>query len=452
MRYRMRMFVLVYVLVFAGMMLFWWGPSKLHYGMYSTLQQGHSLRTVSIVRDVQAAGVAIDDPAYGYDNYTSNFWNHSTAFCDGRFIGYSRLLAILRNVVLDFKFARGQKGGENISDVINQPEEEEFYKYLPGFFKLPCKEPIEYNFIGDSHHLNSWIENALETDGKVFSREAGIYIDWTIAITRYEYANLYHTMTDYYNAFLMLKMFRLNSKDVTILIIDGHPSGGLDATWRYLFGKVKRVSDFRKPTLFKNMIWSMAGYESPLDDHFLPNVPYIEEFREFFLFHYDVSSSYKLNCKRLNILLIWRHDYLAHPRNPSGKVSRKINNEFELLSKMQETFRTHNVRGIQIDKYPMKKQLQMIAKTDILIGMHGAGLSHTLFLPKHSGLLEMFSMYYTAENRHFRAMAGWRGLHYRNWENMDYEREVMEESTNVDEAEVARLTVEISEQMCPKSS
>ncbi|KAH3785795.1 hypothetical protein DPMN_163889 [Dreissena polymorpha] len=391
-------------------------------------------------------------PMLGDDPFVDRVLNTSSHFCNGNFVGYAGLFAKLLNVVVDISYGTGRKGGEHLSEVLHQPETKEFYTYKTGFFQLPCSERVQYPFMGDSQHLNAWMGNGLQTNLNTFSSASIKHSDFAIAITRYEYVNFYHTMTDFYNVFLMLKLFQIQPGDATILWIDGHPKGGLDATWRTLFGKVYRVSKLKKTVQFKNMVWSIVGYESPLDNHRLPSVPYLEEFRQFFLSQHRISLKYESNCDKLNILIIWRHNYVAHPRNPTGSVSRKIKNEDELLKKISESFPTHNVKGIQIDALPMQKQLEIIARTDILIGMHGAGLSHTLFLPRHSGLVEMFPAYYTSKNRHFRAMACWRNLLYSSWENKDYLREFFNKSTNVDQNEVAKQVLKIKRIMCKRSN
>jgi glycoprotein 2-beta-D-xylosyltransferase len=84
-----------------------------------------------------------------------------------------------------------------------------------------------------------------------------------------------------------------------------------------------------------------------------------------------------------------KRDYVAHPRNPNGIIRRKIKNEFELVEKTKTWFPNYKIRGVQMDKLPMKEQIFLITKTNILIGMHGAGLSHALFLSKGSGIIEL---------------------------------------------------------------
>ena len=62
----------------------------------------------------------------------------------------------------------------------------------------------------------------------------------------------------------------------------------------------------------------------------------------------------------------------------------------------------------------MEKQLEIIVETDILIGMHGAGLTHMLFLPPHTPLVELFP---ASGSRpvYFESMARWHGLKFVRW-------------------------------------
>lgn len=367
--------------------------------------------------------------------------------CSKKFIAYRKSFAKLVNVTIDPTYGTGRKGGENVSEVFNQKEDDEYYKLNKGYFKLPCDDAnagLDYVFNGKSH-LNTWLGVTNFTKDVKYTSSIS---QWTIAVLRYEYANLYHTMTDYYNAFLVAKAFSLDPNEIIILFVDGHPIGALDSSWKHLFKKFIRAGDITLPTRFNSLVWNIMGYQSFLNTHSRSEVPYLEEFREFFLSRHGVLSKSSLNCNKLNILFLWRRDYIAHPRNPSGTVSRKIKNEDELITKVKQLLPEHNVYGVQLDTYPMKKQLFLISRTDILIGMHGAGLSHTLFLPKHAGLIELYPVYWSTANEHFKAMARWRGLKYLSWVNRDSKRELPNKYTLVDEGRVTDLVKQMKSSIC----
>jgi glycoprotein 2-beta-D-xylosyltransferase len=106
------------------------------------------------------------------------------------------------------------------------------------------------------------------------------------------------------------------------------------------------------------------------------------------------------------------------------------------------------LEGMQLDALAMKQQLSIIARTDVLMGMHGAGLSHTLFLPPHAGLLEFYPTYWPQANKHFRTFAFWRKLHYDNWQNMDQANEKDNHRTYIPPSVVVGLVQKIRKAMC----
>ena len=308
------------------------------------------------------------------------------SFCDGRLVAYGRQFAQLKSVVVDRRYCHSERlGGEAIDTVINQPESVEYYHFDPGCFQLVCaSEPsatsgkLNYVFAGSSNHLNDWLGSVQltktdSTDDHVDHRLPR----FTVAITRYEYVNLYHTMTDWYNAFLLVCFFNETSDSTDILFIDSHPIGSLDPVWRRLFRRTLRLSDLssERPTLFNQLTWGWLGYNSLMTIYqSSPTPPLIEEFRSFFLSAYGIPAATTLpgrpDCDgmRLSVTFIWRRDYVAHPRNPVGSVTRKIANEEELERRVKLQLPQARVTGVQIDRYTMDEQLRIITDTDILIG------------------------------------------------------------------------------------
>lgn len=67
---------------------------------------------------------------------------------------------------------------------------------------------------------------------------------------------------------------------------------------------------------------------------------------------------------------------------------RKIVNEDELVSALQENDEYHVQKVAYNRDVPFKKQLEISRNTDILIGIHGAGLTHSLFLPNWGAVFE----------------------------------------------------------------
>ena len=333
-----------------------------------------------------------------------------------------------------------------------------------GFFTVYCRsEPRHGDFIGN-HHINEWYYALETTQDRDFlsdrkfkalgarSHHVTRVDQFTIAVVRYEYANLYHTMTDFFNAFLMMEFFNKTQVETNILLVDGHPHSNLDSTWRTLFNSSTRIGDLPQKTVFTDLVWSMVGYESPMNDHYMMSLPLVEEFRTFFLSTYGLANSaHALNCDSLSVLFIWRRDYVAHPRNPSGFIQRKVQNEQELVTQLRKKFTNHTIRGVQIDLFDMRQQLDFIVNTDILIGMHGAGLTHSLFLPKHAGIIELIPNYWSSANMHFEAIATWRNLYFDRWTNEDPQNEAPNYSTIIPPEIVMSFIQNMMRPMCNQS-
>ncbi|XP_060596302.1 uncharacterized protein LOC132750353 [Ruditapes philippinarum] len=372
------------------------------------------------------------------------------AYCNGNLISYNKYCVILRQVVINInKSSSFSKGGENISEVISQKEQDELIETKPGFFQMHCDTKPNKTFFNKVGHLKNWADS-LEITSKV--RSATITEDLlTIAIVRYDYANLYWVMVDVYNIFFITSILEINPENIHILIVDTHPISIVDKIWTLLFPKVTSIGHYgsNDTIMFKTLLWGLHRGESPLlKNGNFRSFPFLEEFRNFVL----LKTSYRrithpINCYNLTITIVLRRDYVAHPRNPSGKVGRKIANEIELLNKVSIAFRNHSVRGIQLDHYTVDEQIRLTSQTDILVGMHGAGLSHVLFIPKHASLIELFPSTYSTIS-HFEFIARWRRINYFKWKNLDRKMEVDKYTTKVDVKVVTDLLLQAQKRMC----
>nr|CAH8819994.1 unnamed protein product [Trichobilharzia regenti] len=253
-------------------------------------------------------------------------------------------------------------------------------------------------------------------------------------------------MTDWYNTFLTMKLLHLSSKDVHILLADGHPVGRFDQVWYELFhnsisgiGVYRRRSRQKKTRMVRTnhslirtvpigrydylhiakLVLVPYGYASPLYVESNPTGEiFVDEFRNFILESYQLTDEVS-RCQRTplnqsshpHILLISRRNHIAHPRNMKGHVSRKISNEEKLLSELKQMgFR--NSMLIDLVQLPMSEQIKLVMNTDILIGMHGAALTLSLFLPSTSCPVELFPGFWFGSNKHLSKLAELRGIQY----------------------------------------
>ena len=80
--------------------------------------------------------------------------------------------------------------------------------------------------------------------------------------------------------------------------------------------------------------------------------------------------------------------------------------------------------------YHLSTFFKFSVQTDILISMHGAGLTHVLFMPSSAGLIELFPQY-IPYRPHFKVLSKWRKISYLKWTNMDGENELPNYQTRI---------------------
>ena len=101
------------------------------------------------------------------------------------------------------------------------------------------------------------------------------------------------------------------------------------------------------------------------------NEPLFNNFKNSLLKNFDIEYT-KNNTKNITFIL----------RNGT----REITNIDFVKNKLQ----SYNVNYIYLENHSVKEQIEKIANTDILIGVHGAGLSWCIFMKNGSILLEMY--------------------------------------------------------------
>uniref|UniRef100_A0A8C9HY15 EGF domain-specific O-linked N-acetylglucosamine transferase n=1 Tax=Piliocolobus tephrosceles TaxID=591936 RepID=A0A8C9HY15_9PRIM len=96
---------------------------------------------------------------------------------------------------------------------------------------------------------------------------------------------------------------------------------------------------------------------------------------------------------------------------------RKILNQNELVNALK----TVPTFEVQIVDYKYRElgfldQLRITHNTDIFIGMHGAGLTHLLFLPDWAAVFELYNC---EDERCYLDLARLRGIHYVTWQRQN---------------------------------
>lgn len=369
-------------------------------------------------------------------NYVTTFdldswYDNPTEACEGHFLGFGHEFVLLKNARLD-KSTRT--------------------------FSIPCrgKPPRYWFYYGyQGTPYKEWLTNLQTYSPKTSLSSVKNYRPVAMVVRRNEAHNIYHTMCEYYNIFLLAKHFNYNMNQIDIILMDDRPENLMDYTWKKMFKNVWKYHSISEETTFKTLFWIPIGYESPMNFHHLMQIPYANDFHKYFIHAFGVQHSKHLDCSSIKIVFIFRHDYISHPERKElfgGKIQRKISNEDQLMT-MLRTFLEpkHKVQSVILEQMSMEEQVGVFSTADILIGMHGAGLAHIWSFPSHAAVIELFPYSYKWRGAYyFQAFAKWRNLKYTSWVNPYSVNEVDKYSTYVKESELKALVSQTMDQICYK--
>ena len=71
-------------------------------------------------------------------------------------------------------------------------------------------------------------------------------------------------------------------------------------------------------------------------------------------------------------------------------IARQLENE-QQLADAWEALGAFDVRRVLFERESFEAQVAAVRRTDVLVGMHGAGMAHALWLPRGARVIEVFS-------------------------------------------------------------
>ncbi|XP_057979542.1 beta-1,2-xylosyltransferase [Malania oleifera] len=346
---------------------------------------------------------------------------------------------------------RMSSGGERLEAVMGRTDDEELPVFEYGAFDVDggrdgdgavrklASEEVLNEVVPEGAVLRHAIRGLLDSVRVVGASEFQCS-EWveepTLLVTRYEYANLFHTITDWYSAYVSSRVTGLPNRP-HLVFVDGHCKAPLmEETWTALFASPRFAKNFTGPVCFRHVILSPLGYETALFKGLTENIncqgasahdlwqnpdnqktarlsEFGEMIRAAFGFPVDRQRVQK-PVSGHNVLFVRREDYLAHPRH-GGKVESRLSNEQEVFESLKRWASDHSkckvnlVNGL-FAHMTMKEQLRAIQDASVIVGAHGAGLTHIISATPKTVVLEIISSQF--RRPHFALIAQWKGLEY----------------------------------------
>ena len=248
-----------------------------------------------------------------------------------------------------------------------------------------------------------------------------------------------------------------NLNVTNIVYLDARPSGHLDSTWKTLFGTTSYLQHYSP--MFRRRLQNETVFLSPNDSDtensfssndvdvasfvseesneivcfqdavfvpsegdnefiyawksglakkYCPDSMIMNRFIDFVLTKYDCIS---VEMIPNHIVFIDRRPYKSHPRSRNDSFERIIDNLDYVASKVESILKneygiaiTYNI--VQLDQYTMQEQIKIVRQAQILVGYHGAGLTHFLFM--HNTNTKLIEIEHSRSSTLFSLLTEWK--------------------------------------------
>ncbi|KAJ5376135.1 hypothetical protein N7509_013021 [Penicillium cosmopolitanum] len=243
--------------------------------------------------------------------------------------------------------------------------------------------------------------------------------NYTILVKRKSATNLWHSLLEIYSMLLSLDVLHMtlqpnmpstpfisksDAENTQVVILDDHEDGPYYELWS-LFAKkqVVRMKNVSPNTRFENIIVPLGGESNPLwqgdwEINTCKSSALLNTFVNRVLAFYSLQKTKHRQSDKLTLTFI------------DGVGGQRLVDQEKYLKELQNYFPLVNIQLIDFAAISFREQLKIIQQTDVLAGVHGAGLAHGTFLPPGSVMVEILPN--TPNHKGFRNMASLMGHSY----------------------------------------
>lgn len=190
------------------------------------------------------------------------------------------------------------------------------------------------------------------------------------------------------------------------VVFDDDRHHALEDLWNIVGKSPIRTSDLIPGTCYGNVIVPMPGSSSPFWSALIGNMKQVC-YRQTLLntFVNRVFDHYRVEPRSSN-------DFQQHLTITivNRAENRKFINMDRWTSTLRERYSNFNIDVVDFAAISFAAQLRLVQNTDVLVGHHGAAMTHTLFMPPESAVVEVLPPYFL--QRGFRSLGRMRGLQY----------------------------------------
>jgi protein O-GlcNAc transferase len=265
---------------------------------------------------------------------------------------------------------------------------------------------------GSGHIFENYISNIEEPTAVAWPKER----KFSVLLSREGEGNPWHCLLEILSLTLSFDVLRMSRDPATneplfteadmantqIIVLDGRENGPYWDLWQLFAQKpILRLADLTEDTPIDNLIVPLAGGGNPIwqGDWHVQNCGTSELLRTFVartLAFYNIES--RSSPDKIVVTFIDRHE------------GRRLIDQDRLLELANTSFPHVEVQLRDFAALSFKDQIQAARDSDVFVGVHGAGLTHALWLKPSTSVVEILP--HGLEHKGFRNLAQLLGHSY----------------------------------------
>jgi len=276
------------------------------------------------------------------------------------------------------------------------------------------------------HSLADWMDLGFHSSTKD-PLNCDVWINTTtVFVTRSGDYSPFAITHDMINTLIPMMVYGVDAKDVQVVLMDRMTVGFFAPVWQLVFSPTKQVlwfPDLREMYRGKKVCYQRAIINIPARLSFFynfhtecmdPTTPWSSGLARLLrdLVLNSLGALYTTSPpEKIVVTIINRRNYkTGHP------IGRRIQNIEALAHAISQVGDDVNVNVVDYASYDFDQQLNISRATDVLVGMHGAGLIHIMYLPTHAGVFEFFCPEKPPSNYRYQYLSALMGVKYQSYD------------------------------------
>jgi glycoprotein 2-beta-D-xylosyltransferase len=218
------------------------------------------------------------------------------------------------------------------------------------------------------------------------------FSDQILVLARKDDHNPFFQISATLNAWIMMQVVGWEPRQTRLLQLDGGFPSAVDELQRRILSPnhemIFGLSLLNKTVHFESMLLAPYEVSGPMMQHLDNKEPcydsdLVKKFRAISLSKFGISDK-KSNPNMCTITIITRRNY-------GGRViQRRWVNEDDIVDHMREDYEYCTFQSIDFVDLSLEKQMTIAKESDMIIGMHGAGMVNVFWSRPGTQIIEIF--------------------------------------------------------------